>query len=256
MALHETADAIEAEDSTLEALTAHASASVRMAETYSSPFPHIFFRDFFPTAFYRGLVDNPPADATFDALNHHRTRFAARLYDAHAEETDPDEDGRWRKVSAVLQSAELEAVIRDKLAEGLEIRRKGEGLHRADDLGLFAKPVIYKDLDGYSISPHPDTRKKVVTMQLYMPRDDRQKDMGTTLYQMSAKGVLHPGSYFLEPVKTFPFLPNVGYAFVVLKPSHSVLKTSWHGRPKINTTPGEPRVSVLNTFYAKDSYGF
>ncbi|MFZ2103373.1 MAG: hypothetical protein WAU86_22705 [Oricola sp.] len=243
------------EDYGLSDLVAHAAASIEAADVFSAPFPHIFFRDFFPAGFYRQLLDNLPDHAVFDQLNKERTRFLARLYDGHIERVDPDPRGPWRKVSAVLQSSEVERAIRHKLAEGLEIRRKGEKLASADDLALFAKPVLYEDLDGYRIRPHPDTRKKVVTMQLYMPRDDSQKDLGTTLYRMSVKGMFRIGSWLLEPAKTFPFLPNVGYAFVVLKPYHSVSKTSWHGRPEISTAQGQPRLSILNTFYCEETLG-
>nr|WP_292764400.1 hypothetical protein [Mesorhizobium sp.] len=76
------------------------------------------------------------------------------------------------------------------------------------------------------------------------------------LYQASLKGLLHIGSYGLEPVKTLPFLPNVGYAFVVLKAYHSLMKMSWHGRPKITTPIDHPRVSLLNTFYVSEDVGF
>jgi len=117
-----------------------------------------------------------------------------------------------------------------------------------------AKPVLYKDSDGYQIKPHPDTRKKVVTMQLYCPVDDSQADLGTTLYQASLKGLFHVGSYCLEPVKTIPFLPNVGYAFVVLKAYHTLSQMSWHGRPKVKTTA--PRITILNTFYRDENVGF
>jgi hypothetical protein len=49
-------------------------------------------------------------------------------------------------------------------------------------------------------------------------------------------------------VKTIPFLPNLGYAFVVLKAFHSLKKMSWHGRPPIKTE--RQRISILNTFYS------
>lgn len=121
---------------------------------------------------------------------------------------------------------------------------------------MVAKPVLYKDVDGYEIKPHPDARKKVVTMQLYCPPDDKQIEMGTTLYRASPKGLFSPRSYFLEAVKTFPFLPNVGYAFVVLKAYHSLRRMSWHGRPRINTVQDRPRMSILNTFYVNESVGY
>jgi hypothetical protein len=115
--------------------------------------------------------------------------------------------------------------------------------------------VLYRDVDGYAIVPHPDTRKKVVTMQLYCPTDGSQADLGTTLYQASLRGLLHAGSRFLEPVKTLPFLPNVGYAFTVLKAYHSPTRMSWHGRPAIRTPIERPRMSILNTFYVSKSGG-
>jgi len=91
-------------------------------------------------------------------------------------------------------------------------------------------------------------------MQLYCPADTSQEALGTTLYRASLKGLLHVGSYCLEPVKTIPFLPNVGYAFVVLKAYHSLTKMSWHGRSPIKTD--KPRISILNTFYTSEHVGF
>jgi hypothetical protein len=76
------------------------------------------------------------------------------------------------------------------------------------------------------------------------------------LYWASIKGLFHPESYWLEPFKTLPFLPNVGYAFVVLKAYHSLAKMSWHGRPPIKTPIDRPRISILNTFYVNEAVGF
>jgi hypothetical protein len=153
-----------------------------------------------------------------------------------------------------LISREVERAVRNRLGDGLEIRARGDKLSGAADLKLVAKPVVYRDTDGYKIKPHPDTRKKVVTMQLYCPTDSSQEALGTTLYRASLKGLFHFGSYCLEPVKSIPFLPNVGYAFVVLKAYHSLGKMSWHGRPRIDTD--RPRVSILNSFYMNEHVGF
>jgi hypothetical protein len=234
-------------------LIAQAVASVEAADHFSFPFPHIFFRNFFPTHFYRDLVRSIPTEG-YDPITGTGTRLALRLYGDNVEKIDPELRSAWAAVSAMLTSKELETAIRIKLSDGLEIRARGDKVPSASDLKLVAKPVIYRDIDGYQIKPHPDTRKKVVSMQLYCPSDASQEALGTTLYRASLKGLMHVGSYCLEPVKTLPFLPNVGYAFVVLKAYHSLTKMSWHGRPTIKTD--QPRISILNTFYMNEYVGF
>ena len=234
-------------------LTAQAVASVEAAEHSSFPFPHIVFRNFFPADFYRDLVRSVPTEG-YDPIIDTGTRMALRLYGANVEKIDPALRPLWSAVSTMLTSKMLERAIRNRLHDGLEIRARGDKVAGADDLKLVAKPVVYRDSDGYQIKPHPDTRKKVVTMQLYCPADASQQALGTTLYRASLKGLFHVGSYCLEPVKAIPFLPNTGYAFVVLKANHSLTNMSWHGRPRIKTD--QPRVSILNTFYVNEDVGF
>jgi hypothetical protein len=231
----------------------HAVSSIGAADYSASPYPHIFFRNFFPADFYRDLVRNIPTKG-YDPITGTGTRMALRLYGDNVEKIDPHLRSAWGAVSAMLTSKEIERAIRIKLHDGLEIRARGDKVRSAADLNLVAQPVVYRDSDGYRIKPHPDTRKKVVTMQLYCPPDASQQALGTTLYRASLKGLLHVGSYCLEPVKTIPFLPNVGYAFVVLKAYHSLTRMSWHGRPPIETD--QPRVSILNTFYINEHVGF
>ncbi|WP_315828497.1 hypothetical protein [Bradyrhizobium sp. SZCCHNG3015] len=241
------------EDSLTNELIAHAVSSIRAADYSASPFPHIVFRNFFPDDFYRDLIKSEPTEG-YDKITASGSRLALRLYGEHIGKVEAKIRPAWEAVSAMLTSKEVEQAIRDRLHDGLEIRAKGDKVATAEDLTLVAKPVLYRDVDGYQIKPHPDTRKKVVTMQLYCPPDASQENLGTTLYQASLKGLLHVNSYCLEPVKTIPFLPNLGYAFVVLKAYHSLTKMSWHGRPPIKTD--RPRISILNTFYMNEQVGF
>lgn len=234
-------------------LIAHAVASLRAGDHFSLPFPHIVFRDFFPADFYRDMLRKIPTTG-YDPITGTGTRMALRLYGENVDKIDPELREIWAAVATMLTSKEVENAIRDRLRDGLEIRARGDKVAGADQLKLVAKPVVYRDRDGYEIKPHPDTRKKVVTMQLYCPTDASQEALGTTLYRASLKGLLHPGSYCLEPVKTIPFLPNTGYAFVVLKAYHSLAKMSWHGRPTIETN--QPRISILNAFYMNEHVGF
>jgi hypothetical protein len=237
----------------VDELTAHAVASIETADHFSFPFPHIVFRNFFPADFWRDLVRSVPTEG-YGRITATGSRVALRLYGEHIEKIDPALQPVWAAVSAMLTSKEVERAIRNRLHDGLEIRARGDRVSCADDLRLVAKPVINRDRDGFWMKPHPDKRKKVVTMQLYCPADIHQEPLGTTLYRASFKGLLHVGSCFLEPVKTIPFLPNVGYAFVVLKAYHSLTRMSWHGRPPIRTD--QPRISILNTFFKNEHVGF
>ena len=241
------------ESDLVDELIAHGVASINAAAYSPFPFPHIVFRNFFPADFYQELIASVP-DSGFDNIVDTGTRVALRLYGEHAQRIDPSLRPIWSAASTMLTSREIERAIRDKLHDGLEIRARGDKVSGAENLTLVAKPVLYRDRDGYRIKPHPDTHKKVVTMQLYCPADASQQELGTTLYRASLKGLMHVGSYCLEPVKTIPFLPNLGYAFVVLKPYHSLTQTSWHGRPSIKTD--RARISVLNTFYINEHVGF
>ena len=98
------------------------------------------------------------------------------------------------------------------------------------------------------IKPHPDMRKKVVTMQIALPSDDGQKHLGTEFYRRS----FNPLHLLREPrgfevVKQPPFLPNVAYAFAVI---NALTLKSWHGRTTLGGQVGV-RNTILNIWYAE-----
>ena len=84
---------------------------------------------------------------------------------------------------------------------------------------------------------------------MYLPADEQQRDFGTTLYKRSLKGRLirelnkisSTQRREFDQVKTFPFLPNSGYAFIVGQ-------KSWHGRESVPEGLGE-RFSLMNIYY-------
>ena len=224
-----------------------ATASILSAEGIDRPFPLILFRDFFPSDFYARLLRRFPEVDRFAGLNGDGTRREYALYD---ERSDPgSEEGRelWGIVRRVLSSPEMASALRTKLDAGFRIRAKGS--REGWPVPMFPRPVLYTDLDGYAIKPHPDTRRKVLTMQIYLPADDSQRNLGTTIYKVSPMGLFAWKSYGLVKDRTVPFLPNSGYAFVVIHPAYSLLRASWHGREAINVPVEKPRLSILNTYY-------
>jgi hypothetical protein len=217
------------------------------AQSFKRPYPLILFRNFFPADFYRLLLKRFPDDDRFVQLNGEGTRRQYSLYDARTEPGTEEGRAAWSIVRRILSSPEIETALRTKLDGGFRIRAKGS---REDSpIPMFPRPVLYADLDGYAIKPHPDTRRKVLTMQIYLPSDDTQRELGTTIYKISPMGVFAWKSYGLVKDKTLPFLPNTGYAFVVIHPAYSLLRSSWHGREAISVPIEKPRLSILNTYY-------
>ena len=170
--------------STTRELIDHAVASIEASDCFSMPFPHIFFRDFFPKDFYAEMINALP-EGGFERITGSGTRMALRLYGENIGKIDGHLRDMWTSVSETLTAPEVENAIRVQLNQGLEIRAHGDKVKGAEGLKLVPKPVLYVDRDGYQIKPHPDTRKKVVTMQLYCPADESQRELGTTLYQAS-----------------------------------------------------------------------
>ena len=236
-----------APDEKYEAVLEWATSAILNAQSFEAPYPLILFRDFFPGDFYRRLLKHFPADDRFVQLNGEGTRRQYALYDAQTEPGSEEGRAAWSIVRRVLSSPEIAAALRAKLEAGFRIRAKGS--REGWPIPMFPRPVLYADLDGYAIKPHPDTRRKVLTMQIYLPADDTQRDLGTTIYKISPMGVFAWKSYGLVKDKTLPFLPNSGYAFVVIHPAYSLFKSSWHGRQAISVPVEKPRLSILNTYY-------
>ena len=73
---------------------------------------------------------------------------------------------------------------------------------------MFPIPVLTRDIPGYLITPHTDTRWKGITVQLYLPRDRSTTHIGTIFHDKLADGSLPKD-------KQMTFAPNTGYAFAV-----------------------------------------
>jgi hypothetical protein len=223
--------------------------SILAGTVLERPYPHLAFENFFLDDVYRRLIAHWPDLDRYVDLNGARTRKQYTLWDRRVEAGDSERTRLWRTVSDALSAPEIEAALRDRLRRGFEIRQKGS--REPWPVPMYPQPVLYADFDGYAIKPHPDTRRKVLTMMIYMPEDERQRELGTSVYKISPMGVFAWRSYGLVKEKTMPFLPNTGFAFVVIAPVYSLLHSSWHGRDTISLKDDRPRMTLLNTYYVK-----
>ena len=162
--------------------------SILNAEAFRKPYPLIRFRDFFPSGFYARLLQRFPDVDRFAGLNGDGTRREYALYDERSDPGSEESRELWSIVRRVLASTEVASALREKLDEGFRIRSRRSG--EEWPVPMHPRPVLYTDLNGYAIKPHPDTRRKVLTMQIYLPSDDSQRELGTAIYKISPDGRL------------------------------------------------------------------
>lgn len=239
----------------LKKLIAHAVRVVRDVPLETNPFPHVLVRGIWPADEYGRLLEMFPPLKLYEpfAYEKHKTsdgdsnRRRFQMSNAWLDRLSGETRTFWYSIRSALGSHELKNAIFEKLAPGLS-HRYGVSPQAAQGLPGFALPELFHETQGYSIKPHPDTRKKVVTMQIALAADDSQEALGTEFYRRS----MNPKAWLREPrgfevVKCMPFLPNTAYAFSVL---NTLTIKSWHGRTAI---PGQlgVRNSMLNIWYER-----
>jgi hypothetical protein len=202
---------------------------------------------------YEALLDFLPSDEQYEPFSyekHHsadgrsnRLRFG--LHNDWLNRLTNAQRSFWRMVRGALGSLRFKQAVYEKMKVGLAFRF-GVKESEVNTIDGYALPELFRELSSYRIAPHPDTRRKVVTMQISLPRDNSQRELGTEFYRRS----LNPLHLMREPrgfevVKSTPYLPNSAYCFSVL---NSLTWRSWHGRSTLPSNCGV-RNSILNIWY-------
>jgi hypothetical protein len=139
-------------------------------------------------------------------------------------------DALWDIVGRALCSEPVKLAFIRCLAPGLS-KRFGENFAK---VGMYPIPILTRDIPGYLITPHTDTRWKGITVQLYLPKDDTNTDIGTIFHEKLPDGSL--------PKRTqMRFAPNSGYAF-------AVGTDTWHSADPVHNRV-KTRDSILLTYF-------
>jgi hypothetical protein len=211
--------------------------AVRRSRVQRQPFVHAFLEQVWPADVYADLLAAlPPASEYRDDNPAKYGRPDGRSCRQVLPLGDPTTlDPLWTAVRDVLMASELQAAV---------CAHVGVRAVRADGRpASSSRPVLVRDLPGYWIEPHPDSRAKQITMQFYLPADAAQSALGTTLYQLRP---FRPSAWigrapFMHPVHRFPFVPNSGYIF-------PVRWNSFHGVERLAADSGV-RQTLMNTYY-------
>jgi hypothetical protein len=216
---------------------------VLSAPAFEHPFPHLGLEGVFPDDIYCTMVEALPDSSDYrpmhgrsrglDFADGTHTRVKIDLFPEYLRNLPVHKKAIWQLVGEGLRSPEVLLAFKRRLAGPLE-RRFGPNFTNAR---MFPIPVLTRDIPGYLIPPHTDTHWKGMTVQLYLPADNKATDIGTIFHEKKPNGELCK-------LKQIPFVPNSGYAF-------AVGTDTWHSADKVREDI-RTRDSILLTYYVDD----
>ncbi len=214
--------------------------SIEAARAVDKPFYHLEFDRVFPDDVYAQILAQMPQSRDYRPMHGRskghdlddgtHTRVKIDLFPEYVRNLPPEKRALWDVVGRALCSDKVRQAFIRRLAPGLK-KRFGDGYAT---VGMYPIPILTRDIPGYLIPPHTDTRWKGITVQLYLPADDANTDIGTIFHDVLPDGT--------KPKHTqMRFAPNTGYAF-------AVGSDTWHSADPVHERV-KTRNSILLTYF-------
>lgn len=183
------------------------------------PYPHIYVPEVFPADFYAALQANIPAHEAMAPIGEARPvigyqeRFVMQLGERHEALTASQADF-WEEFARWLLAGRVKAQMLAKFKPFVSHRFEGIA-----GVEFWDEAMLVEDLTNYALGPHTDALSKVITVLFYLPRDESQIHLGTSIYVPKDPARRCPGGPHHERegfdrVATMPFKPNAMFAFV------------------------------------------
>ena len=192
------------------------------------PFPHFYVEDVFSADVFAKIHEHWPTTEHFHSAledgGMEPQRFYFHLRQEEIKKLDPEGRVFWESVATWLTSARLLDAALSKYGDRITSRltemfgASQWTAARIATLTRFNTSLVW-DVTGYSLLPHADDPRVLLNYLFYLPLDDSQRDLGTTIYApkdpdyVSHGEARHHREYFTA-LKTFPYLPNSMFSFV------------------------------------------
>ncbi|MBI1965486.1 MAG: hypothetical protein HYS46_04485 [Betaproteobacteria bacterium] len=186
------------------------------------PFPHIYVRDVFPQDFYRELRAHLPPPEAFKTLHslgrvdssYPETRLVLPLTGESVGALGEPYRSFWDQLARWMLNASFGPIVLSRFTPFLDLRFGDSRARKYHDEAL-----LVQDYTAYSLGPHTDTPMKVMSFLFYLPPDDTQSHLGTSIYVPRDPGFFCPGGPhhpfdLFNRMQTMPFLPNTLFAFM------------------------------------------
>lgn len=219
--------------------------AVELAEVEPAPFEHLRIHQPFSATLYDEALRRLPPTSVYHELRHRdailpngrssRMKLELGSIDQLRGLKTADREF-WQRIHAAFADESLADTLFRKFSSTLT-RRFPEGMPP-----VIADVMLLRDFPGYHISVHPDVPRKLLTLQIYLPRNDARPHLGTRFYQKVRR-------QFVEATM-IPFYRNSGYAFAVVPRAGFGCRKSWHAVEPLAATD-EPRDSLMVVYKKK-----
>lgn len=187
------------------------------------PFPHFVVKDVFPEDTFFDIIKNMPRQEDYTGINEtglvkgyankEETRFMFQ-FGKDMDKLDPERRAFWDKINNFMCGPHFLNCILTKFAPFIAERFTAAGKEQKITMRLD----LLRDFTGYELGPHTDTRRRLLNVFFYLPRDNDHAHMGTSFYVSKDPAFISDGSSHLNfddfiNVYTVPALQNVAAAF-------------------------------------------
>ncbi len=216
------------------------------------PFPHFYVPDVFPADYYRQIQQNLPdpqamipIEQARDSKNH-KDRYVLGFEDEHLATLPAAKQAFWRDLHGWMVGANFHQLVLQKFRPFIDHRFAGN-----PGVQFYDETLLVQDVTNYKLGPHTDTPRKVVTLLFYLPPDNSQMHLGTSIYlprdpEFRCDGTApHHRHDRFRRLHTNPFLPNSLFAFFKTN-------NSFHGVEPV-TDPDCRRWLLLYDIYVREA---
>jgi hypothetical protein len=183
------------------------------------PYPHFYIPDVFPADYYRRILQHLPDPEAMvpiekaRAVRGYKERFVLGLEDHHLATLPDNKRAFWEELRGWLVGGSFNALLMSKFKPLIDQRFPSTAGVQFYDEGL-----LVQDITDYKLGPHTDATRKVITVLFYLPRDESQRHLGTSIYLPNDPAFRCPGGPHYNRdqftrLHTNPFAPNSMFAF-------------------------------------------
>tara|TARA_B100001996_G_C18606899_1_gene572144 strand:+ start:256 stop:1059 length:804 start_codon:yes stop_codon:yes gene_type:complete len=203
------------------------------------PFPHLYVENIFPTDFYSKIQENlleikdmkslPNSDTANYGLSGYKDRFMMNLAKKdEMSKVKKDNQEFLRVFGEMFTKGDFSKLLQAKFKKFLDMR-----FQYVENVSFYDEVRLFNDKKNYALGPHTDKPSKVISILFYLPKDQKQKETGTSIYMPKDPNKLNkelPHIHYphedFHKVTTVPFVPNSAFCFIKTN-------NSFHGVEKL-----------------------